>query len=240
MRCEVLFPEVCHLCGDGMNIRYLCQSCEAAEVIETPLNARPAFLSGGVDLVYLGSATEDGLRRIVASLLPYRQEIEQRIDEGQWMLLTGNALDVLGEYVDCDDGWRLDGLGILPTHAEYHMMDRHNSFFLGTFEDGDFSTEIVGFKSLFGHTYGAGQEEPLFTLTRGVGRYPGCGVEGFRRNHLMATYLTGPLLILNPPFTGWLLRQLGCDGAPAFEEAAMENYRRRLEEFHDLHRDPLY
>ena len=49
----------------------------------------------------------------------------------------------------------------------------------------------------------------------------------------MATYLTGPLLVLNPPFTKQLLQDLGAEGTLAFEEAAMEAYEARLAEFRD-------
>ena len=48
----------------------------------------------------------------------------------------------------------------------------------------------------------------------------------------MATSLIGPLLILNPPLCRWLLRQLGAPSdTPAFEEAAMASYEKRLAEF---------
>ena len=193
---------------------------------------------GGVDLVYMGSATEKGLELMVKALTPYREELAARVDGGQRMLVTGNALDALGEYVQSDQGLRFDGLGLLPTHAEYQMMNRHNSFFLGTYGTG---MEIVGFKSLFGHTYGA--DDPgtgLFKVVRGVGRRPGSLVEGFRRGGLMATYLTGPLLVLNPPFTKQLLQDLGAEGTLAFEEAAMEAYEARLAEFRDEKRSYLY
>ena len=65
-------------------------------------------------------------------------------------------------------------------------------------------------------------------------------VEGFRRGGLMATYLTGPLLVLNPPFTKQLLQDLGAEGTLAFEEAAMEAYEARLAEFRDEKRSYLY
>lgn len=75
------------------------------------------------------------------------------------------------------------------------MMKRHNSFLLGSFQD----MEIVGFKSLFGHTYPDDElANPLFRVERGVGRHPGAFAEGFLRGGLMATYLIGPLLPLNP------------------------------------------
>ena len=65
-------------------------------------------------------------------------------------------------------------------------------------------------------------------------------MEGFRRGGLMATYLTGPLLVLNPPFTKQLLQELGAEGTLAFEEAAMEAYEARLAEFRDEKRSYLY
>lgn len=238
MKTEILFPEVGNLCGDLTNIRYLHQCRPDMQVVETDLKTRPAFLDGGVDLVYIGTATERGLELMAQALLPYRTQLEQFVDGGGHMLATGNALDVLGEYVQADNGMRFDGLGLLPTHAEYHMMTRHNSFFLGSYAGG---IEIVGFKSLFGHTYGP--DDPgsgLFRVQRGVGRCPGSLVEGFRRGGLMATYLTGPLLVLNPPFTKALLHELGEPETLAFEQAAMDAYQARLEEFRDEKRSYMY
>ena len=237
MKAEVLFPEVGNLSGDLMNIRYLKQCCNALEIVETDLKSRPAFLDEEVALVYMGTATETGLALAAEALRPYRGEIRAKIDAGQLMLLTGNAQEVFGNYIDRDQAERIEGLGILPIHAEYHMMQRHNSFFLGTFGE----TKIVGFKSLFGHTYPDGECEALFHTLRGVGRSGGSEDEGYRMNNLLATALTGPLLVLNPPFTKALLRMMGAeDDALAFEEAAMEAYRVRVAEFSDEHRDPIY
>lgn len=237
MKAEVLFPEVGNLSGDLMNIRYLKQCCNALEIVETDLKSRPAFLDEEVALVYMGTATETGLALAAEALRPYLDEIRAKIDAGQLMLLTGNAQEVFGSYIDNDQAERMEGLGILPLHAEYHMMQRHNSFFLGTFGE----TKIVGFKSLFGHTYPDGECEALFHTLRGVGRSGGSEDEGYRMNNLLATALTGPLLVLNPPFTKALLRMMGAeDDALAFEEAAMEAYRVRVAEFSDEHRDPIY
>ena len=237
MKAEVLFPEVGNLSGDLMNIRYLKQCCDKLEIVETDLKSRPAFLDEEVALVYMGTATETGLALAVEALRPYLDEIRAKIDAGQLMLLTGNAQEVFGNYIDSDQAERMEGLGILPIHAEYHMMQRHNSFFLGTFGE----TKIVGFKSLFGHTYPDSECEALFHTLRGVGRSGGSEDEGYRMNNLLATALTGPLLVLNPPFTKTLLRMMGAeDDALAFEEAAMEAYRVRVAEFSDEHRDPIY
>ena len=239
MKVEILFPEVGNLCGDLMNIRYLQQCCPSMEVTETSLKSRPAFLDGGVDLVYVGSSTERGLQLMVQALTPCKEDLAAYVDSGKLMLATGNALDMLGEYVQIDGQRAFDGLSLLRTHAEYHMLKRHNSFMLGSFQN----MEIVGFKSLFGHTYPDNElaDEALFRVTRGVGRHPGALAEGFRRGGLMATYLIGPLLVLNPPFTKYLLRQMGASAEHlAFEETAMKAYEARLEEFRDEKRNYQY
>ena len=67
---ESLYPEVANLYGEQANVRYLKQSCNCT-VIETSLNEKPAFLSGGkVDLVYLGTLTEEGRSWLLKGLNP--------------------------------------------------------------------------------------------------------------------------------------------------------------------------
>ena len=228
MKAEILFSEVCNLYGDLQNIYYLKRCCPELEIVETDLKSRPAFLDGDVTLVFMGSTTEQGLQLAADALRPYREAIAEKVDAGQLFLATGNALDILGDAINSDTAPRIEGLGLLDTHAEYHMMRRHNSFFVGKFEDMD----IVGFKSLFGFIYDTGGAPGWFDTLRGVGRCPEEKQEGFRRGGLMATSLIGPLLILNPPLCRWLLRQMGAPSdTPAFEEAAMASYEKRLAEF---------
>ena len=227
MRAEILFPEVCNLYGDLQNIYYLKRCCPELEIVETDLKSRPAFLDGDVTLVFMGSTTEQGLQLAADALRPYREAIAERIDAGQLFLATGNALDILGDAIDSDAAPRIEGLGLLPTRAEYHMMQRHNSYYVGKFGEMD----IVGFKSLFGFHYDAPEDGGWFDTVRGVGRTPETKVEGFRRGGLMATALIGPLLILNPPLCKWLLRQMGAEDTLAFEDAAFASFNKRVAEF---------
>ena len=238
MKAEILFPEVCNLYGDLQNIYYLKRCCPALEIIETDLHSKPRFLTEDVALVYMGSTTEQGLRLAADALRPYAADIAEKADAGQLILLTGNAPDVFSAAIESDSADTIEGLGILPGRVKYTMMKRHNSFFLGTFD----GMEVVGFKSLFGHTYPDDElANPLFRVERGVGRHPGAFAEGFLRGGLMATYLIGPLLPLNPPFTRYLLEQMGAkDVKLAFEDTAMKAYRARVEEFRDEKRGYQY
>jgi len=234
MRIEVLFPEICNLYGDLGNIEYLYKSLDC-EIVETGLHINPKFIDGGIDLLYMGSTTEQGQSLAYQSLLPYKGAIKQRITEGGVCLFTGNAVDLLGDYILNEDGSQEKMLGLYSFHTKREMFNRHNSFYLGKYED----IEIVGFKSLFGLAYEY-QGEHLFETVRGVGMNQIGEAEGIRDNNLFATYLMGPLLVMNPLFTHKLLNILNCDGPLAHEEVAMAAYKQRLVEFHDTKRNFLY
>ncbi|MDR2664894.1 MAG: hypothetical protein LBC21_01285 [Oscillospiraceae bacterium] len=227
---EILFPELCCLYGDAANAELLLRSVPGAQAERTPPRRRPAFLDRDVGLVYMGSMTERGQQMALSALAPYRDEIERRVDGGARVLVTGNAVEIFGKYIDCGDGTRIDGLGMFDIYAKRDMAHRYNGLFLGKYGQ----TEIVGFASRFSHMYDIAGDDAgaLFKTVRGAGRSPGDSREGLRRGNFMATYVLGPLLILNPPFTRMLLRDMGEPGAaPPFEYAAMEAYEARLREF---------
>lgn len=230
MKIEVLFPEVANLYGDLQNAEYLRRCCADIEIVETTLKDTPCFLSEEIALVYMGSVTEEGQRLARDVLLPHKDAIRARIEAGQLFLITGNAMDVFGEDIFItDDGSTEAMLGLFPLHAKYQMMKRCNALYLGSFGERD----IVGFKSLFGLSYG--EAEPLFTTARGYGRNKENPVpEGVRDHRFFATHLTGPLLILNPPFAKYILSEMGVkEPRLAFEDEAMELYRQRVKEFGD-------
>ena len=56
--------------------------------------------------------------------------------------------------------------------------------------------------------------------------------EGIRLHNFFGTYLVGPILVMNPPFTKYLLRLLGAGDVPlAFEKENMEAYAQRKKDF---------
>ncbi len=228
MKIEVLYPEVCNLFGDLMNVEYLAR-CADAEVIRTSLKETPRFVSEKVDLVYMGSVTERGQELARDAFAPHLGALKKRTAQGGVTLITGNALEIFGEYITDDDVGDIPMLGLFPTHAERHLTRRFNGMFLGKFED----ITIVGFKSQFGHSYGKVQRG-LFEVTRGTGLNPNEKWEGIRENNLMATYLIGPLLVMNPHFTKYLLKLLGVsEPRLVFEEASLDAYNQRVLDFSD-------
>ncbi len=235
MKIEILYPEVCNLYGDLMNGEYIARSC-GAEIVRTSLGEEPAFARDDVALVTIGTTTERGQELARDALSKYVTALENRVDAGGVTLVTGNALEIFGESIETDSGREIPMLGMFPIHSQRHFMDRYNSLYLGKFRDMD----IVGFKSLFGHSYGD-NGAGLFTTVRGAGLNPETKAEGLRRGNFMATYLTGPLLVLNPPFARYVMSLMGAeDAAPLFEDAAMDVYRTRVAEFSEPNRGFLY
>ena len=228
MRVEVLYPEICNLFGDTMNAEFLRQC--GAEIVKTSLKQRPRFLDGGIDLVYMGAMTESAQERAIAALMPHAGQIRESVENGQTMLTTGNASELFGKEILCDDGRAIPALGVFGYWAKRQLMNRYNAVYLGKFGD----VEIVGFKSQFSHTFGCEGYDPLFETVRGDGWHPGISGEGVRYRNFFGTYLIGPLRPLNPPFAKALMHTAdGKEHALAFEQEAVAVYEKRVKEFND-------
>ena len=224
MTLEVLFPELSNLYGDLSNIRYFHACAPDIDIVYTDNRTTPRFVTEPVEMLYLGSMPESKQLLAVERLKPYADRLRECIDNGMVVLATGNAMELFGEYI-ADGDTRVPMLGLFPFHAKRNLSARHNSMFLGEFED----FRIVGYKSQFSFCHGAFEQTPFVRVVGGVGNAPDDPFEGLHYRHFFATYLLGPLLVLNPLFTKYLLRLLGHDDTLAFEAEAMEAYRFRLE-----------
>ncbi len=228
MKIEILFPEFCNLFGDTYNMIYLEKTLPDAEFIRTPIGGAVRFTEEPVDLVYMGPMTERMQERVIEKLRPLKAKIQAVIDRGTVFLFTGNALEVFGDYIENEDGSRIECLGLYRLFAKRDMMHRHNSDFEGTFE----GETVMGFKTQFTMAYTPDESLGLFKKVKGVGLNRKAAWEGIRLHNFFGTYLVGPILVMNPPFTKYLLRLLGAGDVPlAFEKENMEAYAQRKKDF---------
>lgn len=225
MKIEVLFPEFANLFGDCWNHRYLKECLPEAEFIETSYCDAPCFAGEDVQLVYMGAMTESQQELAIKKLLPYRDRIQAMIDSGTVFLMTANAGEVFCDYIENEDGSRINGLGLVHLHAKRDMLHRFNSVQLCTFED----MELVGFKAEFSQLYGDNSGFGFAAVKHGVGINKGSRIEGVRINNFFSTSMVGPFAVMNPPFVKYLLRLLGVhDPVLAHEEVIMAAYEKRL------------
>ena len=222
---ELLFPELCNIYGESYNVEYLRRCSDEIEVINTNHMDTPAFVNEDVDMIYLGCTTERKQEQIIGILSQYRDRIIELIDKGVIFLATGNAVEIFGNYIE-DAGRKIDALGIFDFYSvRYMRRDRHNSQFIGTFDD----ITVLGHRSQFSFAYGD-FDDNFIDIQKGIGMNPDTKKEGVRRNNFYGTYSLGPFLILNPLFAKKLMRIMGFDDTLCFEKEIVEAYEYRLTE----------
>jgi len=163
----------------------------------------------------------------IKKLEPYKKRIKELIDKKVVFLLVGNAVEVFGKYIENEDGSKIEALGVLDLYAKRDMMHRHNSAFIGQFED----IEVIGYKSQFTMVYTDNTENYFAKAERGIGINKESKLEGIKVNNLIGTYLLGPILVLNPLLTKKILEMLGIkEPKLKYEADLIDAYQKRLEE----------
>ena len=222
MKIEVLYSEVANLYGDLFNIHYLEKTIPNVTVYYTGLNDKPKFADEKIDLIYMGPMMERFQEVIINKLKPYKKEIKELIENDTIFLITGNALEIFGSKID-----DIKALGIFKTTAKRDFTKHHNSCFIGDFEN----MKIVGFKSQFSYLYD--NKYSFINVINGYGMNENDPNEGIRYHNFFGTYLIGPFLIYNPPFTEYLLKLLKYNGDIAYREDVYKAYNIRKEEYLD-------
>lgn len=229
MKIEILYEDLCCLYGDKGNTMLLRKCLPEAAFIHTGLNDTPAFLSGDVDLCYLCSMSEQSQELVLSRLMPYAETIRSMAREGKTLfLVVGNALELLGRYIQREDGSKVEALGLYDIYAVRQTPNRFNSLMKGEFE----GMTLLGYTSRFSHTFGITEEIAMQRIPVGAGQNPKSQIEGIRSGRVLATYMNGPLLVANPDFTLWLLRALnaGVDKLPG-EAALRQAYEVKRKDF---------
>ena len=225
---ESLFPELCNLFADSSNMKYLKQCMPEAEFTGTEYMSEPLFATKDVDLIYMGGMTEHTQELVIKKLMPYKARIMELIEKDVPFLITSNAIEIFGKYIENEDGTKIEGLGIFDFYAKRDMMHRFNGLVKGTFK----YMTIVGFKSQFTMAYAGDFKEKFIHVERGTGMNPEDDNEGICCHHFYGTYLIGPFLCLNPYFTKYLMTVMGVENPVLAHEAViMDAYHRREKEF---------
>ena len=77
---------------------------------------------------------------------------------------------------------------------------------------------LAGFENHGGRTRLGAGAAPLGRVLKGHGNTGSSGVEGVLRDHVIGTYLHGPLLPKNAWFADWLIRRDGRRGARPLDD----------------------
>lgn len=223
MKIEVLYPELTNIYGDLGNIQYLQKVASNVEIIYTSINEEPKFIKDKIDMVYLGSMPEVHQELIIKKLLKHKKKIQELIEKDVIFLITGSAYEIIGDYIE-EEGKKIKALGLFDLYFKRDYEHRHNSFYVGVFEN----EKLVGNKSQFTFAYGK-NKYPFLNTTVGVGDNMEEKKEGVHYKNFFATYLLGPILPLNPNFTKYLLGLKGIKKELKFEKEAFDAHNLQVE-----------
>ena len=201
-----LYPDVMNLYGEYANLAVLRRHLEALGVTATvqavTCEDQPDF--AGADFLYMGAGTERGQKYVLEKLLPHAGALKAAVGAGAVLLFTGNAMELLGASVTDARGKVWPALGL----AEFTTVETDRR------DPGDviahsplLEKPAVDFMNKCSVTRGV--TSPLFDrLDLGFGNDADRGAEGYVSGNVLATHLTGPVLVKNPHFTDLLIRRI--------------------------------
>lgn len=227
---EVLYSNVALLYGDQGNILLLRQTLPDATFVFTQFPQTPMFVNKDVDMIILGGSSESWQLKILDKLMPHKDRIATLIDMGKIFLVTSNGLDIFGQSITDEWNQTVKALGIFDFEVKVNQMKRVNDRILGTFKD----MIMVGFKTQFSLAYGHNRDNHFIRVSKGFGFNQDSIYEGITVKNFYGTHCVGPLLVLNPIFTSYLLKQLTNKevGIPFYDDLMLA-YKKRIVEFND-------
>jgi len=192
-----LYHDLMNLYGDWANPVVLVRELSArgfeAELVKKSVGDEVDFSL--YDFIYIGSGTERSQKACMRDLSQYKNTLFERIEAGIPVLATGNSHELFGQVVTDPDAVLHEMLGLLD----------FETIQLNTRVTGDcvcvasfLEDKLIGFINRAGGNQKGEIERPFFIEPGEGASYPACA-EGIRFKNLLGTYMTGPVLVRNPP-----------------------------------------
>ena len=207
-----LYYDLLNLYGENANTRCIKRALELNKI---KVNVDLKSIGDKIDfkkydLIYIGSGSEEDLLLALDDIKTRKEELKKYIEEDKYLILTGNAMDLFGEYIETDK--RTDALGIF----KYQTKFINESIFENASTDrivGEIKAktklikqEIIGFQNRCDLNINV--KTPLFKINKKFSNDLENENEGFTYKNVYATHIIGPLLIRNPYLTDYILSNL--------------------------------
>ncbi len=200
-----LYYDLMNLYGENGNIRFLKKKLE-----EQDLSVSVHFLSIGdkinyndYDIFYIGCGSDENKHIVLNDMLKDKESIADAIKSKKLFLVTGNALDLFGEKITSLDGTETSALSIFQyeiNEEEFRIVGEQN------YNTKLIKEKVIGFQNRNSVLINA--KNTLFKVNSGNGNKPNDQEEGIHEYNFYGTYLLGPILVRNPHFTDYLIKEL--------------------------------
>ena len=190
------YPDLMSLYGSYANVSVLKRALEAlgnTVTVEAVTPGGGAELTGA-DYLYMGAGTERAQKAALADFVRYGEAVKTLAEAGCPMLLAGTAMELLGKTITAADGTVYHGIGL----GDFTSQQGTKRFVEDVYGHTELCPEpVVGFMNKCAVI--SGVETPLLTAVElGYGNEGVKTPEGFRYRNVLASQLTGPLLVKNP------------------------------------------
>ena len=166
-----------------------------------------------LDLIYIGSGTNNNQLLVLNDILKYKEDINKYYNDNKFFLITGNAIELFGEQIIDIDNNVHEGLKLFDYYTKENKKRIVNEVYIPSL----FTKEnILGFNNHFGSIY----KDNIKLDNKFI-----------FNNNFYGTYLLGPLTVINPYFTKYLMKILNQDDKLDFEEESLDAYNYTLKEF---------
>ena len=207
-----LYYDLLNLYGENANTRCIKRALELNKI---KVNVDLKSIGDKIDfkkydLIYIGSGSEEDLLLALDDIKTRKEELKKYIEDDKYLILTGNAMDLFGEYIETDK--RTNALGIF----KYQTKFINESIFENASTDrivGEIKAktklikqEIIGFQNRCDLNINI--KTPLFKTEKRFSNDLENENEGFTYKNVYATHIIGPLLIRNPYLTDYILSNL--------------------------------
>ena len=203
-----LYYDLMNLYGENGNVRYLVRCLE-----EQGINAEVHFLSmednidfNKYDFYYIGMGSEENKMIVLDNIMKYKDDIKSSIDNNKYFLVTGNAIDLFGKRITGLDNKISPTLDILDYEIKEEDFRIVGEQYYEVNLDID-NNKILGFQNR-NSVLNSSDTNSLFKVIKGTGNKPDIDIEGIKYNNFYGTYLLGPILVRNPYFTDYLVKDI--------------------------------
>lgn len=234
MNIEILFKEL-YIYGEDANADYLEKMFEGHNIINTSFEDKPYFVNNRPDLIFISSISEHFLDKIAKKLAPYRDRLEDLIDDGVCFIIINNSMDIFGKKLivsGFDDRHEASCLNLLnyTSHRDYD--NRYARLAIADFN----GEKIMGHNMGFSQYHYEDEKNHLYKMDAGFGFNNKSNIGGYRYKNVFCTELTGELFIINPPLSKALLDFFKLENKLPYESFVNKIYDYRLER---MQKDPM-
>ena len=155
------------------------------------------------DIYYMGSGSEETQLLVITDILKYKDKINNAINNGKHFIFTGNSYEILGKYIEKINGEKINTLEIFDFYSK--EVDKR---IIGEeiVECDLFKETVIGFQNR--QCVLNNKNNHLFSVIEGFSDNYKSHYEGIHFKNLYATYNLGPLLIRNPLFKDYIIKEV--------------------------------